>query len=380
MGRLCEESLCTGCGACIVSCPRQCISFRIGELGHKFPAIDNTDCIDCGVCSNKCPVLNPVELYKPNYAYAAWSKNEDLYKTSTSGAISAELSSFVIEQGGVVYGCAYCEDVTVRHIRIDNQKDLHRIQGSKYAQSDITEAIIKIKEDLKKGLVVLFLGTPCQIAAIRKTVKGSLANNLVLVDILCYGVPSNKLLKDYLVDERHLKLHDITKVTFRDEEQYVLKVYSNDDVILEARSRWAKDNSDDDLFLNMFTYRHGFRSSCFTCRYHSKERISDLTIGDFWGLNKTEYKKDIPERPHGVSLILVNNEKGRQILDKVKSRLNIFERPLEEAYTANGAFDSNKEVNIYNKLFRLLYPVLGSRQSYDACVDIFEKVKKQNTK
>ena len=375
MSRLCEENLCTGCGACITSCPKQCISYRLGELGHKYPIINITDCIECGACSKSCPVLHPEDLNKPTHAYAAWSKNDKLYKTSTSGAISAELASFVIEQGGVVYGCAYCEEVTVRHIRIDNSCDLHRIQGSKYAQSDIVGALPQIKEDLKKGLKVLFLGTPCQIAAIRKTIKGNLTTNLFLVDILCYGVPSNKLLKDYLVDERHLNLHDITNVTFRDEEQYVLKVFNNDRIILEASSRWAKDNSDNDLYLNMFTYRHGFRPSCFTCRYHSRERISDLTIGDFWGLNKTEYQKDIPEHPHGVSLVLVNNPKGQILIDEIKSRLIFFERPLDEAYTANGAFDSNKEVNIYNKLFRLLYPELGSRQSYDVCVDIFRKIK-----
>lgn len=168
---------------------------EIGDaLGHLYPAIDNTKCVDCGLCKKVCPSNHQQTKSTPTLAYAGWDKNEDEYKSSTSGGAASALSRYIIRQGGVVYGCEMSLDLDVRHIRVENEEDIIKLKGSKYVQSSIRECLKDIKKELRQGKKVLFIGTPCQVAAV-KSVVGNNDSNLYTVDLICHGVPSLNFLE-----------------------------------------------------------------------------------------------------------------------------------------------------------------------------------------
>ena len=195
---ICEKKQCFGCGLCAYSCPKHCISMEIGNsFGHLFPHIDQSACVDCGLCQKKCPALHLPEKQRPITAYAAWSIDSEDYQSSTSGAAASVLSRHVLEQGGVVYGCAMLRDIDVRHIRIDNVSDIKKLKGSKYVQSDLMDIFASLKTDVETGRQTLFIGTPCQVAAMKRLFKNQ-PDNLILVDLICHGVPSLELLRQHI--------------------------------------------------------------------------------------------------------------------------------------------------------------------------------------
>ena len=364
MKKVCDYKICTGCGLCAAQCPQKCISMDIDDcLGNLYPKISQDVCIDCGLCQKNCPAIHPLELKKADTAYAAWSKDEDDYKSSTSGGAASVLSKYVLSQRGVVYGCAMLPDIEVKHIRVDRLEDAWKLKGSKYVQSNIVEAMPKLKKDVKDGRLTLFVGTPCQVAAIKKLFKEQ-PENLLLVDLICHGVPSLDILKKHVHRVADYPHYD--NIIFRDGNGlYVVVVVDGKEVYKQSLTKPRFK----EWYINTFFDGYTYRESCYNCQYACSERISDITIGDFWGLGKKYPTTDIPDHKYGCSLVLPISKKGHSIVKHISDNLNIYERPLEEAISGNKQlqYPSRKKTRI--KLFRKLFPVIGFK-SYDAvCFD-----------
>lgn len=343
---ICNKDICVGCGLCVVKCPKQCISMKLGQLGHVYPVVNQTQCVDCKLCQKVCPALNGVDLHYPLSAYAAWAKNLDEYKSSTSGGVASVLSRYIISIGGVVYGCSVLPNVQIKHVRVDSEDGLAALKGSKYVQSSITDILPLLKQDVANGLPVLLISTPCQIAAVSKMFK-SIPPNLFLVDIICHGTPSNDFLRAYLAKRLKLDLHKITNISFRSENAFSLTVYDRKQLLWKGSNLWSDRYNDVyyDSFIDGFTYRQ----SCYTCRYAQPNRCSDITIGDFWGLKNGN---ELPAHPYGVSVVLPVTSRGKLLLQHVSGDLNLFERPIQEAIDGNEQLRIPKKMNWRISSFR----------------------------
>lgn len=322
--KICDTTKCTGCFACINKCPVKCIKMEKDELGHIYPNIDEAKCVNCGLCKNTCPVNNSVSFNKPVSTYAAYSLDEEIHKSSSSGGIAATFSKYVVNNGGVVYGCSSLVKDEICHIRVENEEDLSLLRGSKYVQSHINNCFINVKEDLLKNKQVLFTGTPCQVSGL-KNFLGKDYSNLVTMDIICHGVPSQQLLMEH-INKFAKKPFELS---FRNEEGYTLSVFD----ALNKKLIYKKPHTAD-LYFTGFSKCLFYRESCHKCEYSKSERCSDITVGDFWKLGK-----EIPyygERKNGVSVVLVNTDRGIEFLQKVKDLLYLEERTLDEAIAGNG--------------------------------------------
>jgi len=344
---------CTGCGLCAKNCPSKCIGLKEGKLGHLYPVVNNDLCINCNLCVKKCPSNNEIPLLNPLTAYAAWAIDKNEYHSSTSGGAASIISRKIIYNGGVVYGCAMLPDCDVQHIRIDNCDQLYQLKGSKYVQSNIQNILPSIKEDVRKGTPVLFIGTPCQVAAVKSLFKEQ-PYNLYLVDIICHGVPSLSVLKKYLTNKFGRASFD--KVSFRKESQLLLEIFDRGKKIYSASHK-------KDLYYTLFMQGYTYRDSCHRCKYAQPKRVSDITIGDFWGLGKMG-DCNIPEHKDGISVILPITQKGEKLLESVSSQLHIYKRPLEEAIKGNSQLHSPSLASKRMILFQMLYPLFGLERSY----------------
>lgn len=373
MDKVCNYRDCTGCGLCAAQCPKKCISMEPGnEFGHLFPKIDSSACIDCALCQKNCPAVNPVEQRYPLTAYAAWSKDEVDYRSSTSGGAAAVLSRHVLSQGGVVYGCAMLPNIDVRHIRIDNVDDLYKLKGSKYVQSNVTDIYPQLRMDVREGRLTLFTGTPCQVAAVKNMFKTQ-PENLILVDLICHGVPSLQMLKQHVKNVANYPHYD--KVLFREGNgTYVVVVIVDGE---EVYRRYFNKPRYEDFYINSFFDGYTNRYSCYSCRYACPNRLSDITIGDFWGLGRTIPADYIPEHPHGVSVMLPSTVKGKDLIKAIASEMNLYERCVEEAVEGNDQLRHPVPFSKRKTLFRKMYRVVGN-SAYR--IAIFDKYLKYNLK
>lgn len=369
---VCDYKYCTGCGLCAAQCPKKCITMDSGNVfGHLFPKIDQTICIDCGLCQRYCPAIHPVEQRQPLVAYAAWSRNEIDYKSSTSGGAASVLSQHVISKGGVVYGCAMLPDIDVRHIRVNDVSDLYKLKGSKYVQSNVTDIYPQLRKDVKDGRFVLFTGTPCQIAAVKNMFKEQ-PENLILVDIICHGVPSLHMLRQHIKNVANYSHYD--KVLFREGNGiYVVVVVDGKEVY----RRYFNRPRYKDFYINSFFDGYTYRESCYNCRYACSQRVSDITIGDFWRLGKNIPADDIPEHPHGISVMLPSTDKGKNLIEAIASEMNLYKRSVDEAVEGNDQLKSSTPLTNRKILFRYLYPFIG-KSAYK--ITIMDKYLKYNIK
>lgn len=331
MKSVCDIRKCTGCGACSAICPHGAVVLTEGKLGALYSHIDQDKCVDCGLCTRVCHVTNPVDLRYPSAAYASYSKSDSDRRTCASGGLATALSHAVISAGGVVYGCAQQKGAVVAHIRVDSTQDIELLKGSKYVQS-LTKNIFKeVRKDLQEGRQVVFIGTPCQAAALKNFINEYLQERLVIADLCCHGTPSQKLLTDHLdyigVPSR------ADKVIFRDKcdgaIDYVLRVYDKSgDVFYDAPARR-------DFYMTGFLSGLFHRESCFECTYAASDRCSDLTLADYWSIGKsTDSEMKVAK---GLSAVLINTPKGKELFDLVSNNIRYEERPIAEALQ-NGQF------------------------------------------
>ena len=295
---LCSPELCTGCMACYNACPFDAINIVIDKYGFSIPVI-TSQCKGCSACNTVCPVFNPVKSRNPQICYAATSKIV-FPKTPTSGGIASLLYKNIIKAGGIGYGVVFNKNIG-RFVfkRAHGEAEAIEFSGSKYIQADVEFIYKSIKDDLHANNRVIFVGTPCQIAGLKSYLQKEY-ENLLLVDIVCHGVPSQKMFFNSL----HLKGSDyIDKVSFRDGKRYVLDYLLNDSRAIRVDSYHSK-------FYEAFSLGKSIRQSCHDCKYASSKRVGDITIGDFWGIGSDSRLYNTQKSHGGISMVLLNNEKG----------------------------------------------------------------------
>lgn len=306
---------CCGCTACASICSQGAITMGPDKLGFLYPKLDKSKCVNCGLCDNVCAFNEHYDSsnnLKELEAYGARHKNIDEVMSSRSGAAFVAISDRILELGGVVYGVGFTDHFRVAHKRATNKQQRDEFKGSKYVQSDLTGIFHQVKKDLRSGLYVLFSGTPCQTAGLNSYVGNRLREKLYLIDIVCHGVPSPAVWKDYItfLEKRYNDV--IVGINFRDKQHFGWSAH-------KETFRFSKNPEEAKTFRPLF-YRHVmFRYSCNNCHYCNLIRPSDLTLGDFWGWEKID--PSINKDDNGLSLILVNSEKGRYLWEYAKKDL-----------------------------------------------------------
>ncbi len=325
---------CTGCHACANICSSGAISLREGADGHLYPVIEENICVNCRDCLAVCPPhtgavgLNRAEEAK---AYAVWNRSEAVRSESSSGGVFSELAGEVLRSGGCVFGAAFDKSLDVSHIRVDREQDLTRLRGSKYRQSHLPETMRQVRNELQHNRRVLFSGTPCQVAGL-KAFLGEEPENLICVDVACHGVPSARLFRKYRGWWERQQESRLDRLTFRDKSSgwmsFRVKRTFESGVVNDTCFR-------DDYYMQAFLRDVCLRPSCYECLFTSVERTGDLTLADFWGIEKIHPEWDIS---NGVSLLLVNTARGAALWNNVRERVFASEEEISEAVKYNPVF------------------------------------------
>lgn len=348
-----EKKDCCGCNACAEICPKHCITMTHDKVGFQYPKVDSTVCIECGACERVCPFDNPNsknEFFYPQKALAAYLKDQVVHKRSSSGGASFGLCKNILKEHGVVYGCA-AEGTDVRHIRIESLEELPRIQGSKYVQSNVNGLFACVKADLEQNRKVAFVGTPCQIAGLKKFLRKPY-DGLLLIDLICHGTPSLQMLKEHIA--KVAREHSVDRITFRSGNDYVLNIFENGKSIWTA-NLWQKPFKD--MYYRAFIDGTSTRPSCHVCPFCRSERVSDITIGDFWGLKDYNFKPDGSNL--GTSVIMPITNKGRSAVDGLSPEMNLKERPVTEAIAGNSQLNHPVPEGHECATFFKLYPAMS---------------------
>lgn len=344
---------CCGCGACVNICPRTAINMVEDEYGFLYPQIDESKCVRCQKCKTVCAFQNVKEKNEPLETYAAISKNREQASQSASGGIFAALATQVIQEGGIVFGAAFSENYGVAHRGIEDVEHLFFLQGSKYVQSKIGNTYQQAKGYLEKGKKVLFSGTPCQIAGL-KSFLGKKYVNLLTVDIICHGVPSEKIFLSYLHSLEKKYGGKIKYFTFRDKR---IGWGINGRVVFDVENRknksirlWQSGSS----YLYYFIRGWLYRENCYRCKYAGRNRPGDITLGDYWGIEKQhpEFLSSGWDEGNGISVIVVNTEKGQNILGELK-KIECKQSQFEKAAVANGQLKHPSEKGKRNEILEL---------------------------
>lgn len=331
MPELANRNECSGCMACVDTCPKSAISSQLETDGHIYPKIDATKCINCGLCVKTCAVTSKLKYTQSDkaIAYAAWAKNKEARKQSASGGAFMAMAEYVLSKEGIVFGAAMDGVAEVHHICIDNIKDLPKLQGSKYAQSNAAGSYKQVLSYLKNGKTVLFSGTGCQIAGLYGFLDNKMYDGqLVTVDLICGGVPSRLLIDKFLENEPY----GVKRiVSFRTKENgwsprgfaYNLKVEDTSGLVHD----YTKQRT---LISTGFACEMTNRYSCYQCQFAGTHRMSDFTIGDYWGVS--DYKE---EHYNGVSAIIAHNDKAVSLIEEMGETLTIHKADVDNVLADN---------------------------------------------
>lgn len=321
---------CTGCGACVQSCPKQCISWTEGEFRFKYPQIDKDICVNCGICEKVCPIDKVLQTPTTQKAYAAVHKDYQVLAKSTSGGAFTAIADAVFAQDGIVYGVAMMDNMQVKHIRTSNKEEFAVLRSSKYLQSDTGNTYQMVEQDLKEGKTVLYSGTPCQIDGLRHFL-GKPYERLYTVDIVCHGVGSQAYFDKYL-DFARKRYGNIKTLRFRSKEYVgwscggVVVVTGSSDCLKKIPYR-----DFDNYYYAYFLSGDIYRKSCYSCKYANMKRVGDFSLGDYWGVEKLHLPLNTF---NGCSLLVVNSDKATKFLSKIET-MNIKETRVDEAISQN---------------------------------------------
>lgn len=340
MKEVCKQEKCTGCGSCASVCPKGCIHMEENAEGFLYPVINEKECVDCGLCKKSCKVEEKLDNSFKTKAYAMMNNDEKIRTESSSGGVFTLLSEYIIENNGVVYGAAFNDNYEVEHIRVTSTNEIALLRKSKYVQSKIGECYKLAKKDLEENRKVLFTGTPCQIAGLRGYLKKDY-DNLYCQDIMCHGVPSPKLWKKYI---NELGIGKIKSVSFREKivswSQYSVKIEGEEGSICE---RFFENT-----YMKAFLADIALRKSCNQCNYKQLNYFSDITLADFWGLDKVYPELDDAT---GVSLVLVSTAKGDGLLKLISDKAKMVSVDTDRALQGNQAAVNNTHSHPKRELF-----------------------------
>lgn len=309
-----EKENCCGCTACVNICPSHSITMERDEEGFVYPVIDENTCTSCGACVKVCAFHKKdytEKIPKSQEVYGLKHRNADIRKLSSSGGAFTAVSDYVLNQGGVVYGAFFNDRFEVIHGRASNKEERNKMRGSKYVQSDLGNIFKEVRGDLDTGCPVLFTGTPCQNGGL-KSFLGRDYPGLILCDIACHGVPSPKIWEDYKAYLEETYRGVITEINFRNKDLG----WRNTSLKVELDRAVHRKNMQEDPYYILFFSHLSIRPSCHQCVYTSFHRVSDITLADFWGIENSHkaFQDDT-----GVTLVLANTEKGKQLIEHIKN-------------------------------------------------------------
>lgn len=342
---------CCGCSACEAVCCRNAISLVPDREGFLYPEVNRNLCVSCGECKRVCAFNVPASvtnLFEQKYYYAR-SKDDRILLKSSSGGVFSQLYVHFLRSKGAVCGAVFSDGLSVKHEIAFSETDCKKMRGSKYVQSDINSLFRKIKTLLERNYKVLFTGTPCQVDGLKSFLKHTDLTNLVTIDIICHGVPSPLVWRDY-IHYLEQKYHSgISNFSFRDKEKgwrgFNVSVKFKDKTVLE-KSRYTE------AYIELYGQGAVIRPSCYKCKYSSLLRPSDITIGDFWGIEQLYPEIDDDK---GASMMLVNTQKGEDLFQEISDCLNWFEVTRDDILFKQPNLKKATVCNVSREKFWKLY-------------------------
>lgn len=341
-----KKEICCGCYACSNACSRNCITMVTDNEGFDYPVVNKSSCINCNLCDRVCPFKNDIKRDEKNRidAYACINKDDKIRNASSSGGIFYILCEYVIEKKGVVFGAAFDKEFNVKHTYAETIQECNKFRGSKYVQSKIGETYKLARKFLDNKRVVLFSGTQCQIKGL-KTYLGKQYENLITIDIVCHGVPSQKVLNLYNNSLIKKYKSNIKSISFRDKRRgwkefsYVAefengKVYSK--------------NMKEDTYMQGFLQNLYLRPSCYRCKAKNFTSGSDISLADYWGVKYIHQDLDDDK---GTSLVLVNSSKGEEIFKELATKIIMKKTNLDYAVEKNPCIVKSVQANAERNMF-----------------------------
>lgn len=343
-----QKEQCTGCMLCGDCCPKAAISFYEDSEGFKYPKVDEATCISCGICVKNCPALSPLKNDSAENSFAVFATDESKREAGSSGGVFGLLAEGVLNKCGRVWGAAFDNQIHLVHTKADNADELKPLLKSKYIQSDLSGVYRQIKQDLREGRYTLFCGTPCQVNALKNFV-GNKRDHLILVDFVCHGVPSQSLF------DKTIKWYE--KKNGKKVEWFQFRYKSAD--VKHPQSYAIKHTDGNKIRLGLhyqFPYYFGFqkyitlRPSCYQCKWACSERAGDITLGDYWGIEKYASELNAKE---GVSMILCNTDVGKSLFQQIvnSGKVSIVTLPIQCAINENGCLKNPSKEKAERKLF-----------------------------
>jgi len=378
---LCDVQDCTGCMACRQKCSQGAIS-EVLRNGFLYPIIDRDKCIKCGACVVSCPVLNVKKktgnLHEnEKICLAAYNRDDNIRMKSSSGGTFSVMAEKVLANGGIVFGAAWDKEMNLRHKYIENFVELDSLRRSKYVQSNTLDTFKEAFSFLKKGRQVLYCGTPCQIAGLTAFLGYKEYDNLIKVDVICQGVPSNEIFKKYISEIEKKYGVEVLDANFRSKDRgwrcgllLLLLVRKG------KRKYWLKRVLDRNEYYNAFIKEYFMRESCYDCQFKCSHQgyYSDVSIADFWRIGKSLPLK-VENYEKGISAVIINTEKGKTFFESCNASLIVIERAWNEFMTNGGMYSCRKKENNEEALQFLLTHSWKETQAKFFPVGLKERLK-----
>lgn len=355
---------CTGCSACFHICPKGCINMVPDNYGFLYPHINDEACVNCGMCEKNCSVLSKTEQksHINTNCYAIKTNEESIRKQSSSGGIFSVFAEKILENNGIVFGAAFDESFVVKHIGISTINDLDLLRRSKYVQSNLNNSFSVVKQHLDDGKTVLFTGTPCQIEGLLSYLRKPY-DNLITMDFVCHGVPAPNVWEYYKAYIQKQYKSPITDINFRDKslgwKNYSVRfTFENGSIYCNTFKN--------DPYMKAFLANMDLRESCYDCKFKSTMHKSDITVADYWGIDKIKPELDDDK---GLSLLLVNTEKGNTLLENVKNKLTLTKTDVEEEFPYNPCIIKPAYVHNFRQYFLCSYNKCDFEKLVNNCLN-----------
>ena len=359
-----DKSLCAGCSACANICPKKCIEMVADERGFLYPSVKKSECVQCGLCNKICPFLNPKEVKDDKNAYAAYYKDESVRGVSSSGGLFGCLAKEILNENGVVFGAAFADDFkSIKHIGIERKEDLPKLYGSKYLQSVIGDSYKSAENYLKADRLVLFVGTSCQVSGLKAYLRKDY-DNLLTVDVICHGAPSPLVWRDYVTEKEQQYGSKIVGANFRNKrfgwgKSVLLLLFADGSEYCEPGSK--------DEYMRGFLTNLYLRESCYKCKCKGNHVLSDISIGDFWGIESV-----LPNFSDnkGTSAIILNTTKGKDFFNDIRHGLVTETVTYEDVLKGNPALVKPVEKPSKSDKFWNVYRKYGLTKAYKKCLKV----------